>query len=101
MRTDFGLGGEGIASIKQTRNWALEYRRLAKPGLNPCFNAKGDMPIFEEFAEQVHIDWMLTWKSDSREQQWINTFATRLVQTTRKDRGTLAQKTSGGGLKTG
>ncbi len=66
LRTDFGLGGESIASIKQTRNWALEYRRLAKPGLNPCFNAKGDTPIFEEFAEQVHIDWMLMWKSDGR-----------------------------------
>ena len=101
MRTDFGLGGEGVASINQERNWALEYRRLAKPGLNPRFIAKGDTPIFEEFVEQVHIDWMLTWKSDSRKQQWIDTFATRFVQITRNDRGTLAQKTSGGGLKAG
>ena len=73
LRTDFGLGGADLVTINQARERALEYRRMAKQGLNPRFNAKREIPTFEEFAQQVHIDRMPTWKNAKHGQQWINT----------------------------
>lgn len=73
LRTDFGLGGADVVTLNQARERALEYRRMAKVGLNPRFNAKRDIPTFEEFAQQVHIDRMPTWKNAKHGQQWINT----------------------------
>ena len=35
LRTDFGLGGADIVTLNQARERALEYRRMAKQGLNP------------------------------------------------------------------
>ena len=63
LRTDFGLGGADIVTINQARERALEYRRMAKQGLNPRFNAAREIPTFEEIAQQVHIDRMPTWKN--------------------------------------
>jgi hypothetical protein len=73
LRTDFGLGGADIVTINQARERALEYRRMAKQGLNPRFNAHREVPTFEEFAQQVHIERMPTWKNAKHGQQWINT----------------------------
>jgi len=73
LRTDFGLGGADIVTLNQARDRALEYRRMAKQGLNPRFNAKQDIPTFEEISQQVHIDRMPTWKNAKHGQQWINT----------------------------
>ncbi|MEO9826005.1 MAG: tyrosine-type recombinase/integrase [Paracoccaceae bacterium] len=73
LRTDFGLGGADIVTINQARERALEYRRMAKQGLNPRFNATREIPTFEEVAQQVHIDRMPTWKNAKHGQQWINT----------------------------
>ncbi len=72
LRTDFGLGGADIVTINQARERALEYRRMAKQGLNPRFNARQEIPTFEEVAQQVHIDRMPTWKNPKHGQQWIN-----------------------------
>ncbi len=73
LRTDFGLGGADIVPLNQARERALEYRRMAKQGLNPRFNARQEVQTFEEVAQQVHIDRMPTWKSTKHGQQWINT----------------------------
>ena len=73
LRTDFGLGGADIVTLNQARERALEYRRMAKQGLNPRFNAHKEVPTFEEVAQQVHIDRMPTWKNQKHGQQWINT----------------------------
>ncbi len=73
LRTDFGLGGADIVTINQARERALEYRRMAKQGLNPRFNTKREIPTFEEFSKQVHIDRLPTWKNAKHGQQWINT----------------------------
>ena len=73
LRTDFGLGGADIVTINQARERALEYRRMAKQGLNPRFNACQEVPTFEEVAQQVHIDRLPTWKNAKHGQQWINT----------------------------
>lgn len=73
LRTDFGLGGADIVTLNQARERALEYRRMAKQGLNPRFNAHQEVLTFEEVAQQVHIDRMPTWKNAKHGQQWINT----------------------------
>lgn len=73
LRTDFGLGGADIVTINQARERALEYRRMAKTGLNPRFNANREIPTFEEISRQVHIDRMPTWKNAKHGQQWLNT----------------------------
>ena len=73
LRTDFGLGGADVVTLNQARERALEYRRMAKQGLNPRFNARSEIPTFEEVARQVHIDRMPTWKNVKHGAQWINT----------------------------
>lgn len=73
LRTDFGLGGADIVTLQQARDRALEYRRMAKQGLNPRFNSQREIPTFEEVAQLVHIDRMPTWKNAKHGQQWINT----------------------------
>ena len=73
LRTDFGLGGADVVTLNQARERALEYRRMAKQGLNPRFNASRKIPCFEEVAGQVHIDRMPTWKNAKHGAQWINT----------------------------
>lgn len=73
LRTDFGLGGADLVTLNQARDRALEYRRLARQGLNPRFNADKKVPTFEEIAHQVHIARLPTWKNPKHGQQWINT----------------------------
>ncbi len=50
LRTDFGLGGAGMVTLPQARERALEYRRMAKQGLNPRFSTRQEIPTFEEVA---------------------------------------------------
>ncbi|WP_380054117.1 tyrosine-type recombinase/integrase [Falsihalocynthiibacter sp. SS001] len=73
LRTDFGLGGADIVTLNQARERALEYRRMAKQGLNPRFNVAREIPTFAEVAQQVHIDRIPTWKNAKHGQQWLNT----------------------------
>ena len=73
LRTDFGLGGADIVSLQEARERALEYRRMAKQGLNPRYNTAREIPTFEEIAKQVHIERLPTWKNPKHAQQWINT----------------------------
>jgi hypothetical protein len=53
----------------------LEYRRHAKTGLNPRYNARRDIPTLEEVARQVHIDRLPSWKYVKHGAQWINTLS--------------------------
>jgi integrase len=73
LRTDFGLGGADVVTLNMARERALEYRRMAKSGLNPRFNAKRDIPTFEEIAGQVHLERLPTWKNPKHGAQWLNT----------------------------
>lgn len=75
LRTDFGLGGADVITLNVARERALEYRRLAKQGLNPKFGQQKVIPCFEEVARQVHIERLPTWKNPKHGQQWINTLA--------------------------
>ncbi|WP_299599036.1 Arm DNA-binding domain-containing protein [uncultured Tateyamaria sp.] len=38
--TDFGLGGADVVTLNEARDRALEYRRLAKQGINPRYNSR-------------------------------------------------------------
>lgn len=60
LRTEFGLGGADVVTLYAARERALEYRRMAKAGLHPRYNAKPEIPTFEEVAQQVHIARMPT-----------------------------------------
>ncbi|SLN34522.1 Prophage CP4-57 integrase [Roseovarius albus] len=73
LRTDFGLGGADVVTLNQARERALEYRRMAKAGLNPRYNAIQEVPTFEELCRQVHIERLPTWKNAKHGQQWLNT----------------------------
>lgn len=73
LRTDFGLGSADLVTLQEARARALEYRRMARLGLNPRFNASKEIPTFEEVARQVHIDRLPTWKNAKHGQQWLNT----------------------------
>ncbi len=73
LRTDFGLGGADVVTLNAARERALEYRRMAKSGLNPRYNASREIPTFEELAKQVHIERLPTWKNPKHGQQWLNT----------------------------
>ncbi|MEL6582190.1 MAG: integrase arm-type DNA-binding domain-containing protein [Pseudomonadota bacterium] len=73
LRTDFGLGSADLVTLNQARDRALEYRRMARQGLNPRYNAQLAVPTFEEFAQQVHLERLPTWKNAKHGQQWLNT----------------------------
>lgn len=73
LRTDFGLGGADVVTLEEARERALEFRRMAKAGLNPRFNSQKEVPTFEEVARQVHIDRLPTWKSVKHANLWLNT----------------------------
>ena len=48
-------------------------RRIAKARWIPRFNAKREIPTFEELSRQVHIDRLPTWKNAKHRHQWLNT----------------------------
>lgn len=75
LRTDFGLGGADVVALNEARDRALEYRRLAKRGINPRYNRRQEIPCFEEISRQVHIKRLPTWKNPKHGQHWINTLA--------------------------
>nr|WP_245540354.1 Arm DNA-binding domain-containing protein [Paracoccus zeaxanthinifaciens] len=75
LRPDFGLGGTDVVTLNVARDRALEYRRLARQGLNPKFNQDVVVPCFEEVARTVHVERLPTWKNPKHAQQWINTLA--------------------------
>jgi len=80
LRTDFGLGGANIVSLSEARDIALEYRKMAKKGINPRLSVKTDIPTFAELAQQVHIERLPTWKNAKHGQQWINTLKTHAFE---------------------
>ncbi len=73
LRTDFGLGGADLVTLQEARERALEYRRMARQGLNPRYNVRQDVPTFEEIAEQVFLERLPTWKNAKHKEQWIGT----------------------------
>ncbi|SEM69641.1 Arm DNA-binding domain-containing protein [Palleronia pelagia] len=63
LRTDFCLGSAELVTLPQARDRALEYRRMARAGLNPRFISTREVPSFEKIAAQVHIERLPTFKN--------------------------------------
>jgi hypothetical protein len=76
----------------------LEYRRHAKTGLNPRYNARRDIPTLEEVARQVHIDRLPSWKYVKHGAQWINTLADYGFPQNRAAAGVRRRPARGAGL---
>jgi len=72
-RCDYGLGGASYVSLQEAREQAQEYRRVARQGGDPLFDAKKDIPTFEEMARQVHQERLPTWSNPKHGDQWVNT----------------------------
>ncbi|WP_419182344.1 phage integrase central domain-containing protein [Paracoccus saliphilus] len=64
-----------MVRLNVARERALEYRLLAKQGLNPKYHKDQEVPCFEEVVRQVHIDRLPIWENPKHGQQWINTLA--------------------------
>lgn len=72
-RRDLGLGGASYVTLQEAREKAQEYRRIAKQGGDPLFDAAREIPTFEAMAKLVHQERLPTWKNSKHADQWINT----------------------------
>lgn len=73
LRTDLGLGGADVVTLHQARERALEYRRMAKSGLNPRLSAQREVPSLAGLSRQVDVERMPTWEGANHGQKWLNT----------------------------
>lgn len=75
-RTDIGLGGLSIVSLKEAREKAMALRKLAREGGDPVAErkrARVGIPTFEAAALAVHLEHKAGWKNPKHVDQWINT----------------------------
>lgn len=74
-RTDIGLGGLSVVSLKDARIKAATLRGLARDGRDPIADrrAREDMPTFEAAALQVHTEHSPAWRNSKHAKQWIKT----------------------------
>ena len=75
-RTDIGLGGLSLVSLKDAREEAGRMRKVARGGEDPLKErrkARVTVPTFEEASTQVHEEHSKTWKNEKHAAQWINT----------------------------
>lgn len=56
-RRDYGLGGHPDVSLEDARDDALEYRRMARKGIDPVEAAKRKTPSFERAAIRFARDY--------------------------------------------
>ncbi len=75
-RTDIGLGGISLVSLKEAREKATALRKLAREGGDPITErrrARAGILTFERAARAVHAEHKATWKNEKHIAQWINT----------------------------
>lgn len=78
-RRDYGLGSLDVVSLAEARDKAVEWRKLAKAGLDPSQEAKRQreqQTTFETAARQFYEERKGSWKNPKHKQQWINTLET-------------------------
>jgi integrase len=78
-RRDYGLGSLDLVSLSEARERALEWRKLAKEGLDPSYEAKRQRALktsFEDAAKAFHEERKPSWKNPKHADQWLNTLAT-------------------------
>ena len=75
-RRDMGLGGWPTVSLKEARDKAVKYRKIAREGGDPFIDrdkSKAPIPTFQKAAEAVHGSHSGSWKNIKHRDQWINT----------------------------
>lgn len=75
-RTDIGLGGLSLYSLKDARERAMALRRLAREGGDPVAERKSARErgiTFEDAARAVHAEHSKSWKNKKHAAQWIST----------------------------
>lgn len=75
-RRDMGLGGWPTVSLKEAREQAFQFRKIARAGGDPfATRAKANAPVpsFRKAAEAVHREHSPSWKNQKHAAQWIKT----------------------------
>ncbi len=75
-RRDMGLGSWPTVSLKEAREKAFQYRKIARDGGDPFAvrnKANAPAPSFKKAADAVHKTHALSWKNEKHASQWINT----------------------------
>lgn len=75
-RRDMGLGGWPVVTLKEARDAAATFRKIARAGGDPFIErdkAKIPAPTFEKAAETAHGEHKTAWKNEKHRAQWINT----------------------------
>ncbi|MFN3233409.1 MAG: tyrosine-type recombinase/integrase [Alphaproteobacteria bacterium] len=78
-RTDIGLGGLSLVPLKDAREMAAEYRRLARAGGDPRADRdrkNRSVPTFREAAERTHKLNAPNWRNEKHRAQWLSTLET-------------------------
>jgi len=73
-RRDMGLGGWPIVSLKEARDKAQGYRRIARQGGDPFAERdrnKNSAPTFAEAVKEVHEAHEKTWRNKKHAKQWL------------------------------
>ncbi len=73
-RTELGLGGYPLVSLKEAREKAFANRKVAREGGDPLSDKRrsGSMPTFEETAQRVWKQLRPGWRSTRHAQVWLN-----------------------------
>jgi integrase len=74
-----GLGGWPLVPLKEARDKAFRFRKIAREGGDPFAErdkARVLVPSFRKAAELVHTAHSSTWKNKKHTGQWLNTLKT-------------------------
>ena len=75
-RRDMGLGGWPMVSLREAREKASRYRKMAREGGDPFAErakANAPVPTFRNAAQAVHKVHSPSWRNKKHAAQWINT----------------------------
>src|SRR5687767_11039508 len=76
QRQDFGLGSLDLVDLKEAREKAHEWRKLAKTGTNPALHSRKvaeKIPTFETVAREYHDTIKAGWRNPKHAAQWLST----------------------------
>ena len=76
-RCDYGVGGYPLVTLKDARDMAFAYRKLARAGGDPAaLRAERAVPTFREMAEAVIKTQRMSWRDDRTEKLWRSRLTT-------------------------
>lgn len=78
-RREMGLGSYPLVTLAQARDESLEYRRLAKDGVDPIHSRRQEnqrVPTFTSCAAALIRSKRRSWKNRKHGRQWVSTLKT-------------------------